>query len=172
MINKIPVTPVFQPLQAVPGGRPVKSVIETIAITVNQVRQAVTVQIRHFQPAATPMFVRRLPCHVIPKVSVAEILKYMNLLDSILGNDRGKIRFAIPIKIRHRGHDRAGFFQQRMAAELPVAEIFHPLNFPIVVTKLADDEVEAAIAQEVHGAHVCHPGNIFGDHMVAKTAVT
>src|SRR5262245_40389413 len=94
----------------------------------------------------------------------------MNLL-GILGNDRGEIRFAVPIKIRHRCHDRAGFFQQDMAAEIPVAEIFHPADLTLNVTKLADDKVEAAIAVEIDAADIGYAGDVFGDDMVAKLAV-
>jgi hypothetical protein len=86
----------------------------------------------------------------------------------VLRHQRGDVGPAAALEVRHRGHDRAREVQERMRAEIPAAEVLQPLDLALVVPVLPHDQVHAAVAGQVGAAHVGHPGDVLGDHVVAE----
>jgi len=71
-----------------------------------------------------------------------------------LRHDGHDIEGPVPIQIRNFHVDGTGQIQQRMSVELPVAAVFHPDDFALIVAELCHRQIESTIAVEISRAHI------------------
>src|ERR1039457_2912485 len=164
---KFEVAPIFEPLDAVPRPRARGQVIEGIPVGVQDVHQAVPIEVYQPDAAAAVVFVGAAPNQVRLEVSMSIVLKNVDLLP-FLAHQADNVHLAVVVDIRGYRMDDSREALQYVRTELPITEVLHPTGFAVVITELAHDQVQTAIAVKIGGTNVGDPGNVIDDGMRGK----
>ncbi len=90
----------------------------------------------------------------------------------LLADERDDVRKPIGVE---RGHDCVDWSReslQHVLVEFPIACIFQPAGFTIVVAEARDRQVEVPVTVEVACPHVGHSSRLVEDHMRGEILTT